>query len=183
MNDNQNWFQRRARVDSTAPLGGGRRRPRLRARLRVRPEVLLLEDRRLLSLVIPVTSPGDSGPGTLRDAVAKADQADQPVEIQFQLEEGATIALASGQLDLSNVNVPVAIEGPGADGLTIDGTGKDRVFQIDPNVTASISGLTVTGGNAGFYGGGGVTCSEPGHVDDDRRHRPRRNRLRRRQPL
>jgi hypothetical protein len=158
MNDKQQWFLRRARVDSTERLGGERRRPRHR----VRPEVLVLEERRLLSLVIPVTSPGDSGPGTLRDAVATADQANQPVEFQFQLEEGATIALTSGQLELNNVNEPVAIEGPGALGLTIDGTDSSRIFQIDPGVTASITGITLADGNVGTYLGLGDMVNHNG---------------------
>ncbi len=108
-----------------------------------------------MAMLITVTDPGDSGPGTLRDAVAQAAQANQPVEIQFGLPTGASIALTSGQLELSNANEPVTIEGPGADALTIDGSEKYRVFQIDPNVTASISGLTLTGGNPGYYQVGG----------------------------
>jgi hypothetical protein len=156
MNDSKGWLGQRGQAGATGRFVGVRAWERPAARRRARPDVQALEDRRLLALVIPVTSPEDSGLGTLRDAVAKADQADQPVEIQFHLVKGTTIALTSGQLELSNFNEPVAVEGPGNDGLTIDGTGKGRVFQVDPNVTASISGLTVTGGTAaGSYGAGG----------------------------
>ena len=38
--------------------------------------------------------------------------------------------------------------------MTISGGGLSRVFQVDASVTASISGLTITGGNAAGSGGG-----------------------------
>src|SRR6185312_16235159 len=48
--------------------------------------------------------------------------------------------------------------GPGASLLSISGNHASRVFQIDHNVagsvTASISGLTITGGSASVSGGG-----------------------------
>jgi hypothetical protein len=40
-------------------------------------------------------------------------------------------------------------------GVTVNGGGMSRVFQIDGMVTASISGMTITGGDAGSYGNGG----------------------------
>ena len=40
--------------------------------------------------------------------------------------------------------------------MTISGGGQSRVFQVDKGVTASISGVTITAGNAGLYGGGGL---------------------------
>jgi len=76
MCDNQVWFRRRTGVDATAPRGGRRGRPRHRAR----PEILLLEDRRLMATFV-VTDPTDSlsggvpAPNTLRWAVDQADLA------------------------------------------------------------------------------------------------------------
>ncbi len=155
MSNIHEWFRQRTQGVAADEIGNGKARCRPASRRRMRPSFLLLEDRRLMAMLITVTDPGDSGPGTLRDAVAQADQANQPVEIQFGLPTGASIALTSGQLELSNANEPVSIEGPGAGGLTIDASEKYRVFQIDPNVTASISGLTLTGGNPGYYQVGG----------------------------
>jgi hypothetical protein len=111
-------------------------------------DVLVLEDRQLLSqtLTIPVTSTADSGPGTLRAAVATANTATRPVEIDFPLKGAATITLTSGQLELSNTAVPITIDGPGASVLAIDGNKQSQVFEIDKNVTASISGLTIRNG-------------------------------------
>ena len=38
--------------------------------------------------------------------------------------------------------------------MTISGGGTSRVFQVDSGVTASLSGLTITGGSTSGYGGG-----------------------------
>ena len=59
-------------------------------------EVSFLEDRRLLTAVMPVTSTADSGPGTLREVIGEANAATQPVEIRFDLKGGGCDALTSG---------------------------------------------------------------------------------------
>ena len=63
-----------------------------------------------------------------------------------------TITLTSGQLELSDTSGTETITGPAA-GVTVSGGGTSRVFQVDTGVTASISGLTITGGNANNGGG------------------------------
>ena len=63
-----------------------------------------------------------------------------------------TITLGGTQLTLSNTTGTETITGPAA-GVTVSGGGNSRVFQVDSGVTASISGLTITGGNAGNGGG------------------------------
>ena len=57
----------------------------------------------------------------------------------------------------------MTITGPAA-GVTVSGNNASRVFQVDPSVTASISGLTITGGNTtgsggGLYNGGTTTLT------------------------
>lgn len=161
MNDNPGWFLRCGWAGATASLGGRRARPL--GRLRARPQVLLLEDRRLMTAIIPVTSTADSGAGTLRAAVAEADAlpaSEGPAVIDFDLKRGAQIELTSGQLELSNTATPIEIDGPGEQALTIDAGGTSGVFQIDGGVTASISGATVTGGNVGNWGRGGDVLNE-----------------------
>ncbi len=67
-----------------------------------------------------------------------------------------TIAPGSG-LTLSNTVTPESIVGPGASVLTIRGGGTSSnfsVFTVGSGVTASISGLTITDGNA--LNGGGI---------------------------
>ena len=68
-----------------------------------------------------------------------------------------TITLTGSQLELSNTTGTETIMGPAA-GVTVNGGGLSRVFQVDNLVTASSSGLTISGGNASStqygYGGG-----------------------------
>ena len=70
-----------------------------------------------------------------------------------RLRHAQTITLTAGQLELSNTSGTETITGPAA-GVTVSGGGLSRVFQVDASVTASISGLTITGGNATGNGGG-----------------------------
>jgi hypothetical protein len=134
-------------------------------RRRLQPTLLALEDRRLLS-TFPVTSSADPATltaNTLRWAVEQANAATSPSAIEFELGSGAaTITLLQGQLELSNASDATTIyDGPGQGGVTISGNNASRVFQVDSGVTASISGLTITGGStsgngAGLYNSGGT---------------------------
>ena len=146
-------------VGTVAPVRGGRRRDR--DRHRSRPSLLPLEDRQLLS-TLTVTSTADSAPaydpapGTLRWAVEQADISTSPTTIDFNLGSApTTITLEQGELELSNIADAITIAGTGANLLTISGNDLNRVFQVGEGVTASLSGLTITGGSAsGQYGGG-----------------------------
>ncbi len=64
-----------------------------------------------------------------------------------------TIMLTGTQLELSNTIEPETIAGPAA-GVTVSGGGLSRVFQVDGGVTASMSGLTISGGTTTGNGGG-----------------------------
>jgi hypothetical protein len=122
---------------------------------RLKPVVLALEDRRLLS-TFDVSSTADDGSiGTLRWAIEQVDVATTPSTIDFHLgNTPATITLLRGSLEMSNTAEPTTITGPGANLLSINGNKADGVFKIDPQVAASLSGLTITGGSAGLHGGG-----------------------------
>ncbi len=63
-----------------------------------------------------------------------------------------TITLGGSQLELSNTSEPETITGPAA-GVTVDAGGLSRVFHVDGDVNASISGMTVSGGSAASGGG------------------------------
>ena len=69
---------------------------------------------------ITVTNTNDSGPGSLRQALADANDGDT-----IDLAVTGTIGLTSGQL---LVNKSIIIAGPGADKLAVDGSAKSRVF-------------------------------------------------------
>jgi hypothetical protein len=103
---------------------------------------------------ITVTSAADSGPGSLRAALALAADGDT---INFATGFPAQMTLTSGELLL---NKSLAVVGPGPGSLAISGNDFSRVFHITPGKGALISGLTITHGHvAGFSpaeNGGGI---------------------------
>ena len=130
---------------------GGRGADAARRRRRLRPTVMVLEGRTLLSIL--VSNVGDSGPGSLRAAIEQANAT--PDTITFAPSVTGTITLNSALPDLSNTT---DIEGPGATNLTVarssaSGTPDFRVFTVDPSVTASLTGLTIANGKSDFGGG------------------------------
>ncbi len=98
-----------------------------------------------------VSSTNDSGPGSLRQALAT------PFPVSVILGVTGTITLTNGELLITN---DLTLIGPGATQLAIGGNHSDRVFEIGANATVSISGLTIRDGHAadGYYGanGGGI---------------------------
>ena len=102
----------------------------------------------LQAATITVTNTNDSGPNSLRQALANANDGDT---INFAVT--GTIGLTSGEL---LVDKNVTISGPGTATLAVDGNFKSRVFHIGPGKTVSISGLTLTNGSAGSENGGGI---------------------------
>ncbi len=69
-----------------------------------------------------------------------------------------TIYLSQGPLELSDTSGTTTIMGPGGGLVTVSGGHVSGVFQIDTGVTASISGLTITGGST-FFDGAGILNS------------------------
>ncbi len=97
-----------------------------------------------------------SGDLSLRQAINLANVLASAQTITFDptvFATAQTITLAGSQLELSNTSGMETIIGP-AVGVTVSGGGLSRVFQVDATVTASISGLTISGGSANRYGGG-----------------------------
>ena len=123
-------------------------RARKRGRRRFEAVLLLLEDRRLLSMFSVTNTADDGTAGTLRWAVAEANAGTSPSPIVFELgTTPATITLTQGLLELSNSSESVTIvDGPGQGPVTISGNNQSGAFQVDAGVTASISGLTITDG-------------------------------------
>ena len=108
-----------------------------RKRWRMRPSLMVLEDRRLLS-TFTVNSTGDTGSGSglvgdLRYCVTQANLAggDQMIVFNSSFNSPQTITLTQGPLELSNTTGTETITGPSG-GLTISGNNASRVFQIDP---------------------------------------------------
>jgi len=98
---------------------------------------------------VVVTSNADSGPNTLRGAIAGANAGDT---IKFTLP-GATITLAS-TLTLAK---DVVIDGSGNVGLTISGNHAVQAFVVNAGVTATIENLTIAdGASLGNSDSGGI---------------------------
>src|SRR5438093_5127182 len=98
--------------------------------------------------VIIVTNTNDSGPGSLRQALAIANDGDTIDATGIS----GVITLTTGAL---LVNKSVTINGAGADVLAVDANMSSRVFQIPVSgETITISGFTIRNGHAGNAGGG-----------------------------
>ena len=98
--------------------------------------------------IIPVTNTNESGPGSLRQALAIANNGDT---IDASGISGV-ISLTSGEL---LVETSVTINGPGADVLAVDGNMISRVFRTPVSgKTITISGFMIRNGHAGNAGGG-----------------------------
>ena len=98
--------------------------------------------------VIIVTNTNDSGPGSLRQALAIANDGDTIDATGIS----GVITLTTGAL---LVNKSVTINGAGADVLAVDANMSSRVFQIPVSgETITISGFTIRNGHDGNAGGG-----------------------------
>jgi hypothetical protein len=98
---------------------------------------------------LTVTSVADSGPGTLRDALADAADGDTIDATRIH----GTIQLTSGELFVGR---SVVIAGPGPAHLAVDGNTSSRGFHIGPGVVVELTGLTITNGVAPYQFGGGI---------------------------
>ncbi len=138
---------------------------RLRQRFQRALRMEALESRRVLAtLVVNSLADGDlaslAGDGlvSLREAITAANTdavagdaaaGDGYDTIEFSDDLSGVIQLAATQLEISD---GLSIVGPGASQLTIDGGDATRIFDVTDGletfIEVSISGLTLTGGNA-----------------------------------
>ncbi|MBS1792684.1 MAG: carboxypeptidase regulatory-like domain-containing protein [Acidobacteria bacterium] len=108
--------------------------------------------------VITVTNTNDSGPGSLRNAVAAAAVSGDTID--FNLAGcPCTITLTGGQITLGKA---LTISGPGRELLTISGNNASRVFTVstggNPN-PVTIGDLTIANGRANAEGGAVLNTS------------------------
>ena len=126
-----------------------------------------LEARQMLAITVDSTSNEilENGEVTLLEAVLVANGSLVTTDatgtagldtINFDLPANSEIVLQS-QLSILE---DLILEGPGTDSLTIRGSGTQRAFYVNTGIDATLSGLTITGGNATGSGaagdGGGI---------------------------
>jgi len=89
------------------------------------------------ALAVTVTNLNDSGPGSIRQAIADTTAGGT---IDFGVT--GTVVLTSGQLVITN---DLAVSGPGATNLTVSQNTADRILVVS-NGNVTISGLTIANG-------------------------------------
>jgi predicted outer membrane repeat protein len=146
---------------SARPLGRAyrnrRQAPPLRAATRFRPRLEVLEDRTVPS-TFNVTTTLDGVAGSLRQAVLAADASPGTNTINvpagtYTLTQGGT----AGDLEVTG---QVTIRGAGAGVTVIDADFLDRAFHFLGGATVTLSGLTITNGQAHLFSGGGGILNE-----------------------
>jgi hypothetical protein len=112
---------------------------------------LLITAVHLRAATITVTNTADSGVGTLRAALASANNGDT---INFALPLPSTVVVSGGNLA---VNKRVAILGPGPTNLIVQGGGSSELFYLSAptnNNIITIAGLTIANGFTTYNGAG-----------------------------
>jgi hypothetical protein len=100
-----------------------------------------------------VTNTNDSGPGSLRQALADAHAGDT---INFDPAlNGRNIGLTTTELVIDK-NLTINGLGPNSLGVFRSSDTSFRIFHVMPGSTATIIGLTINGGDGGQQGGGGI---------------------------
>ncbi len=126
------------------------------------PRLEFLEERTLLSIDM-VSNSNDSGPGSLRNAIATAGAGDM---IEFNMTPGhvtSPITLTTGELTIAQ---NLKIVGPGASHLTISGNGASTVVAVSTGTNVAISGVTIADGVNGGTGGGVANKGDLKLLDD-----------------
>jgi predicted outer membrane repeat protein len=150
------FFLYRQLVEKTRGiLPSGQATLRRRKRWTCRPLLASLEDRLTpTTLTLTVSSPLDTGSGTLRAAIQTIDSPSSDTTFNVVFTTTGTISLNSGlgalQINPEDLSATVNITGLGSSNTIIDGDRKDRVFLVDPNrneaLTVNLSNLTITNG-------------------------------------
>jgi hypothetical protein len=144
------WFASRRRMSTPSPTPAtGTTRRTATAPIRLRLEAL--DDRLVPAQVsLTVSTLADAGAGSLRAAILAADAGTHSDKFTIDIAVSGTIDLQSS---LPHLTHAIAIQGPGADRLTVEraaGASFDEaIVYVEFGQTASLSGLTIANGNHG----------------------------------
>ncbi|MFN0051552.1 MAG: hypothetical protein ACKV0T_05135 [Planctomycetales bacterium] len=125
--------------------------------------VSLLEERTLPSALL-VTNLNDSGAGSLRSAVATANDSPGADVIRFQPHLAGTIVLTTGQMEIRDA---LTIDGPGMSRLTISGNFATRVFKMEPGTQLTIDDLTIANSRNTIQDDIGIKVTRGGAILND----------------
>jgi hypothetical protein len=121
--------------------------------------LLLLTAQGINAATFTVSTTGDNGPGSLREAVGTANATAGDDTIVFAIPAAScplgvcTITLTSGQLTVSPVGALTITNSTGAANLLISGNNSSRVIYVDRDANFTLNGVTITNGSADFGGG------------------------------
>jgi hypothetical protein len=112
------------------------------------------------------TSTTVPSPLSLREATCIANNYGNTQAVTINVPAG-TYTLANGELQMGKVNGSnITLNGAGSASTIIDGQHASRVLDLDPavvgGVTTSISGVTITNGRDGTFGGAGIIAGSGG---------------------
>lgn len=110
---------------------------------------------------VEVSSSSDSGPGSLRQAIADALPGDAVTFSASHFNQPRTIALASTLV----VNKSLSILGPGPDLLTLDANNLRRHLNVEAPATLNLSGMRFVNGNPGANVDGGAILVDAGTLN------------------
>jgi hypothetical protein len=124
-----------------------------------RPCLEGLEDRCVPATDV-VMNTFDSGAGSLRDTIAAAASGDT---VTFAAGVTGTITLTSGHIAITK---SLTVAGPGAAALAVSGNHSSRIFDLNTaGASVTISGLSLTGGNAVVGGAVRVNAADTLSLD------------------
>ena len=122
---------------------------------------------------LTVTTTGDTGPGSLREAMTLAIADPDPNEIVFAAAANGVVSLASALPELTTAAGALTIAGNGAANTIIDGMGQHGLLKTADghgNVHLTVRGLTLRNGRASrgaaiLFGGGSTSSLTVDEVD------------------
>src|SRR3954465_1654360 len=97
-----------------------------------------------------VTNTNPTGSGSLGQAMTDQNNGTGPDRVLFQSGLSGSITLTT---DLTTVDEPLQVLGPGANVLAINGNNAHRIFNVASGGDLTGSGLTMTNGNPSGAGG------------------------------